>query len=126
MRKRRIVWVGIAVGAGFVACLLPLLATAFRTAPLNRASCHRLSVGMTEQEVEAILRRPAGPSAVAGAPHVHWKMREGQYEREWGEADRVISVLFDPDGRVANRTYVGPEEGWLRQLARRIGVHLPF
>jgi hypothetical protein len=126
MRKRRFVWAGIAVGAGLAASLLLLLTTAFRPAPINRATCHRLSVGMMEQEVEAILRRPAGPSAVAGAPHVHWKMREGQYEREWGEADRVISVLFDPDGRVANRTYVGPEEGRFRQLARRVGVHLPF
>lgn len=87
---------------------------------INREGCERISVGMTEEEVECVLGKPAGYYAKgevisAFSSSTHWSQT-----KDWISNDGEIAVTFD-EGKVVSASYndVYDLEGSLLDKFRR-------
>jgi hypothetical protein len=92
MKKRWLLWLGLAGGAGLIACAAALLFVPERPGPVRLRSAE-IREGMSGAEVEAILGEgsaeiPAGPVQF---------VRVGR--RSWQDPDFALVVYFH-DGRV--------------------------
>jgi hypothetical protein len=80
---------------------------------VTRETAERIQVGMTRHEVRDLLGSPDGTGAAKSGDKAGWLGREG-----------IIVVIFDPDGRVVEKTFTDKptttlERMWLR-LEHRI------
>src|SRR5262245_51350584 len=99
---------------------------------VNRESFARISLGMTEAEVEEVLGRPNANGAAdaiimfEGVPESFADPVAFPAERlrQWASREHAILVEFDERGQVTGRYFghVNPPEGLLRKLRRRFGL----
>src|SRR5438132_14407982 len=94
--KRRLVWSLVLVGA--VASIGVLLLSS-RHARITQASCDRIEVGMSEQEVWAILG--GAPGNYQGWPTRH---EQENYRRPWPDSNTYTDFWIGEEG-VALITY---------------------
>jgi hypothetical protein len=132
-RRRLVLWLGVLVvvattGYGVVQRLIP-------ERPISRDAYDRISKGMTQVEVEAILSGPPRPyfidndyveeTVIAPLPGFCPGAQEDvKYDRLWGGSRLGIEVYFDDDGRVVEKRLLAVyrKGDWLHQLRRWLGL----
>src|SRR5262245_59132749 len=131
MSKRRLAWI-----AGTLVLLLAAgYGVLWLTAPrhdINHKSFEAIKMGMTEQQVEAILGVPAGDyttGPVIGWPEISsngWAICwERQPHKSWISNEAAIHVYFDEQGLVKRTTHRKPwlsEESLWARLRRWLGI----
>ena len=123
MRKRRLLWLGVAaclILAGFA--LLFLLSKCLVT----RENCEKIERGMTKQHVEALLGGPAGDYS-SGLYYAEFVNNNGGFfeKEEWVGNQAAVRVWFDVKGEVFEKELaeVRPTSvgfwGWVHRRLRR-------
>jgi hypothetical protein len=80
--------------------------------PITKANCDRIQTGMTEREVEAILRGPATET-------LQWPDEVDEaLIKHWGASDASILVYFDANGLVFHKQFgvIAPRPIWWQIL----------
>jgi hypothetical protein len=94
---------------------------------IDQASLDQIQMGMTEQEVRAVIGAPPGDYSVhevvdTFGPHV-----EGKFHQEWVGNGMSIVVGYDADGRVVDKGKVYhtgyiPRRTWFQKVLDWIGL----
>jgi hypothetical protein len=122
-RKKKWLWFGTA--AIFLLAMYSVLRPGVPKHNINLASIEKIKAGMTLAEVEEILGVPPGDYTTTPTTSLSdgWM---GPGDKEWAGDDGVISVWFDPQGRIlaANLAPVSPRTGltWFERLQMWFGL----
>jgi hypothetical protein len=122
-RKKKWLWFGIALIFLLVAYLV--LRPGMPKHNIDRAGYLEIDKGMTLAEVEAILGVPAGDYTTGPTTSFRngW---HGAGDKEWASHKGVISVWFDPQGKIMDKDFsaVTPVTGltWFERLQMWLGL----
>ena len=130
MTKRRRLLLGTSLVATLVVVGVMVLWLAAPKHRINEESFKLIREGMTQQEVEAILRVPPGDYSNGGfvvrvefANNGYSLMDDKDQKKFWTDNDLQIMVNFDPSGKVHNtrcylvippETFLDRFRSWLR------------
>jgi hypothetical protein len=123
MWKRRAAGVGAAVVAGLL--LYPLTGFCLRLSgpdAVTAENCHRVAIGMTRADVEAVFGRPADQERPVAAPAAVVPVKGPCTVRSWFGRDFALGATFDADGRVILVTIHGPMVPPWRLVADLLGL----
>jgi hypothetical protein len=90
---------------------------------IGRFSCLRIRVGMSPEQVEAVLGCP--PGDYRSEPRViceSWLHLPGQTRKDWYSDDGHVRVVFDVQRRVVGAYWLPRQETAIDRLAKWIGV----
>jgi hypothetical protein len=104
LRKRWRWWLGLAAGAWVTFSLWMLLPYVGLAPGISEANVRRIAVGMTQEEVEAILGPPNPLPDLQRAKEALWDTKT-----TFGYHYLAIHVEYDADGRVAR---TGVNDSW--------------
>jgi len=92
---------------------------------ISRGSVWRIKAGMTHKEVDAIIGVPCGDyrSNKPGASSDGF-LEGVEQIREWYADSGIISVHFDAQGRVIERSYLPYSESFFDRLYQWLGIDL--
>jgi len=130
MRKRWLLLVvGLVAGLGLGGAVLFLT----RGSPITPQNVARIRVGMTQPEVEDILRGPPGnaPPGI-GVPAGYLPVKDvsgkptGDTQGTWVGDEYAVEVLFDGQGRVRSRAVQHLPKDYRPTFERRLRRLLPW
>ncbi len=114
MKKRYLISAGV---LAVCVCLTLAVLAMFPARPIKpgvtRVNIHRIEIGMTRAEVEAVLGRGGSPT---GGPHL--TLNGSKAFTWWGEHG-TISLAFDDDGRVKAKQWDDRPSGTIPQRITR-------
>jgi hypothetical protein len=122
-KKRRFLWFGMVIGLVLAACFV--LRPGVPKHNINLASFEKIKKGMTLAEVEAILGVAAGDYATEPTTS-HCNGWWGPGDKEWVGDEGVISVWFDPQGKIMDKDFspvsLRPGLNWFERLQMWLGL----
>jgi hypothetical protein len=107
MTKRRAAWAGIATAGLLLTTLVGLWWLHAGRNRINRDNFERIQVGMTAEEVEAMLGADMMPQKVVDEILGTEPAPDGRHGRKawWLSEDGSIIIVFGPDGTVDDKTF---------------------
>ena len=124
MKKRILIRLGLLACLGLAGFALYLWWCLTGVSGISRASVWRIKAGMTYKEVDSIIGVPSGEYRTGMARWADIRPDGIEHIRQWfGDTGR-ISVCFDADGKVTERSYLPSSASVFDGLYQWLGIDL--